>query len=104
MVQNRHFGAMYVSSSQQTCNAVAEAFKSFRQLMKAFEAGKIEQKPSVPKYRKSGGMYTIAFPIRWLKLTKEGIKISLGGQIKAWFGIDCFHLPMPSNKDWQILK
>lgn len=27
--KNIHFGAMYVSSAQQTCNAVAEAFKSF---------------------------------------------------------------------------
>lgn len=104
MVQNRHFKAMYVSSSQQTCNAVAEAFKSFKQLVKAFEVGKIEQIPSAPSYRKSGGLYTVAFPIRWLKLTKEGIRIPLGKQVKAWFGIDCFHLPMPSNLDWQLLK
>jgi hypothetical protein len=32
--KNRHFTAMYVSSAQQTGNSVAEAFKSFRELLK----------------------------------------------------------------------
>lgn len=104
MVQNSHFGAMYVSSSQQTCNAVAEAFKSFKELLKAFHQGEIEQKPSAPRYRKSGGLYTITFPIKWLKLGENGIRIPLGKKVKAWFGIDSIYLPMPTNLDFKNIK
>lgn len=97
MVQNPHFGAMYISSSQQTCNAVAEAFKSFKELLKAFNKGELAFKPAAPKYRKSGGLYTVSFPKRWLKQTEQGIRIPLGRQVKAWFGMDSFYLPMPTN-------
>lgn len=104
MVSNPHFGAMYVSSSQQTCNAVAEAFKSFKELRKAFNKGEIEQKPKPPHYRKSGGLYTVSFPIKWLKPSDGGIRIPLGKKVKAWFGIDCFYLPLPSNLDFKNIK
>ena len=40
---------MYVSSSQQTCNAVAEAFKSFKELLKACNKGELSFKPAAPK-------------------------------------------------------
>lgn len=104
MASNRHFGAMYVSSSQQTCNAVAEAFQSFRELLKLSKRGELEQEPKPPKYRKPGGMFTIAFPKRWLKLTDSGIRIPLGTQVKTWFGIDCFYIPIPSNLDWKTIR
>lgn len=104
MVRNPHFSAMYVSSSQQTCNAVAEALKSFKQLRKLFENGKLEQKPLPPKYRKSGGVFTVTFPVRWLKLTDKGIRIPLGKQVKAWFGIDCFYIPRQSNLKFNQIK
>lgn len=104
MVRNSHFGAMYISSSQQTCNAVAEAFKSFKELLKSFNKGELSFKPAVPKYRKSGGLYTVSFPKRWLKLADLGIRIPLGRQVKAWFGIDSFYLPMPSNLKFSDIK
>ena len=104
MVSNPHFGAMYVSSSQQTCNAVAEAFSSFKELMKAFSKGELEHKPSPPKYRKSGGLYTISFPVKWLKFTSDGLRIPLGKKVKAWFGVDCFYLPMPTNLEFKDIK
>jgi transposase len=101
--KNRHFGAMYVSSAQQTCNNVAEAFKSFQKLMKLWKCGELQDKPSLPKYRKNG-LFTVTYPKRWLKLTEEGIRIPLGNQVKAWFGIDAFFLPMPSNLKWENIK
>jgi transposase len=61
--KNRHFTAMYVSSAQQTCNAVAEAFKSFRELLKLWRCGELEEKPKLPKYRKAG-LFTVAYPKR----------------------------------------
>lgn len=30
-------------------------------------------------------------------LNNEGIRIPLENQVKAWFGVDLIHLPMPSN-------
>jgi putative transposase len=103
MVQNPHFSSMYVSSSQQTCNGVAEAFQSFKALRKLFSTGKLAERPRLPKYRKPG-LFTVSFPRRWLKLTEGGIRIPLGRQVKAWFGLDSFLIPMPSNLDFESLK
>ncbi len=101
--KNQHFTAMYVSAAQQTCNAVAEAFKSFRQLLKLWQRGELEEKPRPPKYRKLG-LFTVTYPKRWLKLTQDGIRIPLGTKVRAWFGIDAIYLPMPSNLQWQNIK
>jgi putative transposase len=104
MVKNPHFGSMYVSSSQQTCNAVAEAFKSFQALNKLYKRGEIEDKPSLPKYRKPKGLFTVTFPKKWLKLTDKGIRVPLGTKVKAWFGLDAFFIPMPTNLEFSNLK
>jgi IS605 OrfB family transposase len=66
--------------------------------------GQIDQKPSAPKYRKSGGMFTVSYPKHWLKLTDKGIRVPLGNQVKAWFGVDAIYLPMPTNLEWQSIK
>jgi putative transposase len=100
---NRHFGAMYVSSAQQTCNSVAEAVRSFRELLKLWQRGELAEKPSLPNYRK-GGLFTVSYPKRWLKLTNDGIRIPLGTRVKAWFGIEEIFLPMPSNLKWEPIK
>ncbi len=101
--KNRHFGAIYVSAAQQTSNAVAEALRSYRELMKLWRKGGLADKPKLPKYRK-GGLFTVSYPKRWLKLTEQGIRIPLGNQVKAWFGISEIYLPMPSNLDWATIK
>ncbi|MHC5936586.1 RNA-guided endonuclease InsQ/TnpB family protein [Nostoc sp.] len=101
--KNKHFGAMYVSSAQQTCNNVAEALKSFQELTKLWKRGEVQDKPSLPKYRKNG-LFTVTYPKRWLKLTEVGIRIPLGNQVKSWFGIDAICLPMPSNLKWENIK
>jgi putative transposase len=101
--KNRHFTAMYVSSAQQTCNAVAEAFRSFGELLKLWRRGELAQKPALPNYRKTG-LLTVSYPKRWLKLADEGIRIPLGSKVKAWFGLKEIFLPMPSNLDWRQIK
>lgn len=101
--KNRHFGAIYVSAAQQTCNAVAEALRSYRELMKLWRKGGLADNPKLPKYRK-GGLFTVSYPKRWLKLSEQGIRIPLGTQVKAWFGISEIYLPMPSNLDWASIK
>jgi len=101
--KNRHFGAIYVSAAQQTCNAVAEALKSYRELLKLWRRGELAEKPKLPNYRKDG-LFTVSYPKRWLKRTDEGIRIPLGTQVKAWFGIEAIFLPMPSNLKWDSIR
>jgi len=104
MKTNRHFHAGYASSMQQTCINVGEAFKSFKGLLAKAKKGELEQKPKPPKYRKSGGLFTVTYPKRWLKLSDGMIRFPLGNQVKAWFGISEFFLPMPSNLDWKAIR
>ena len=81
-----------------------EAFGSFRQLLKLFRSTiELEIKPKPPKYRKAG-LFTVSYPQRWLRLTEQGIKVPLGRQVKAWFGLEKFFIPMPSNLDWDAIK
>jgi putative transposase len=37
-----------------------------------------ESQPKPPKYRKSGGMFTVTYPKCWLKLEPRGIRFPLG--------------------------
>jgi putative transposase len=104
MKTNLHFNAGYASSMQQTCMNVGEAFKSFKQLLTKAKKGELNQKPKPPNYRKSGGLFTVTYPKKWLKLADDLIRFPLGNQVKAWFGISEFFLPMPSNLDWAAIK
>lgn len=103
MQWNRHFSAMYVSAAQQVCNGVAEAFKGFKEVLKLFYAGELAERPKPPNYRDKG-LFTVSYPVRWLKLTDEGIRIPLGLKVKTWFGLDSIRVPMPSNLDWKTIK
>jgi transposase len=103
MKHNRHFGAMYVSASQQVCNGVVEAFRSFRELNKLFYEGQLEQRPKLPHYRKAG-LFTVSYPKRWLKWVNNKIRLPLGKQVKAWFGLREFFIDMPSNPEWESIK
>ena len=103
MKHNRHFKAMYVSASQQVCNGVAEAFKSFKELNKLYWDGQLDRRPKPPTYRKPG-LFTVSYPKRWLKRVSDRIRLPLGKQVKAWFGLSEFFIKMPSNLDWNWIK
>ncbi|MBN3922893.1 transposase [Nostoc sp. NMS4] len=104
MKTNKHFNAGYASAMQQTCLNVGEAFKSFKQLLAKAKKGDLSQKPKVTNYRKPGGLFTVTYPKRWLKLKDNFIRFPLGNQVKTWFGITDFYLPLPSNLDWAEIK
>jgi putative transposase len=104
MKSNRHFQAGYASSMQQICIGVGEAFKSFKKLLSLYRAGELEQKPKPPKYRKPGGLFTVPYPKRWLKCENGIIRFPIGLQVKAWFGISEFFLPLPINLEWETIK
>jgi putative transposase len=99
-----HFKAMRSACAQQTLHNVVESFTSFRRLNKLYKAGQLHFKPKLPNYRKKGGLAVVSYPARWVKLIDGQLKFSLGNQVKAWFGIDHFLLPMPSNLDFESIK
>lgn len=104
MKSNLHFKALRSAVAQQACHKVGESFKSYRKLAKLYREGKLTDKPRLPKYRKKGGLTVVSYPARWLKVEDNQIKFTLGKQVKAWFGIDSFTLPMPSNLDFKDIK
>jgi len=104
MKRNLHFQALRSSVAQQALHKVADSFKSYQKLNKLYFEGKLANKPKLPKYRKSGGLAHVVYSKKWITLTQKGIKCSLGKQVKVWFGLDCFYLPMPSNLKFSDIK
>ncbi|NJL89981.1 MAG: IS200/IS605 family element transposase accessory protein TnpB [Coleofasciculaceae cyanobacterium SM2_1_6] len=102
--QNPHYGAMYSQVAQQTVMAVAESFSSFVGLLKGIANGSVTQKPRIPSYKKKGGLALVAYPSQAIKLKKEGLRFPLGNKVKAWFGLDAFYLPMPSNLEYKNIR
>ncbi|PSB41205.1 transposase [Cyanosarcina cf. burmensis CCALA 770] len=101
---NKHFKALHSQAAQQVLRSVSESFESFKKLKQAFNRGKIVDKPKPPKYRKSGGFALVSYPKQALKLVDNQIRIPLGKQVKCWFGLDCFFVPMPSNLNFANIK
>jgi len=104
MKRNLHFKALRSSVAQQALHKVADSFKSYQKLNNLYFEGKLANKPRLPKYRKSGGLAPVVYSKKWIALTAKGIKCSLGKQVKAWFGLDCFYLQMPSNLKFSEIK
>ncbi|MGL4617913.1 MAG: RNA-guided endonuclease InsQ/TnpB family protein [Chroococcidiopsis sp.] len=101
---NKHFKALHSQAAQQVLRSVSESFESFKKLRFAFNRGEITDKPRPPKYRKSGGFALVSYPKQALKLVDDKIRIPLGKQVKCWFGLDCFFVPMPSNLKFEDIK
>jgi lycopene cyclase CruP len=103
MSSNPHYLAMYSQVAQQCLTTVAESFKSFFGLLKGIKKGTVTQRPKLPNYRKHG-LNLVTYPKQAVKLKEQGLRFPLGKQVKAWFGIDCFYLPMPSNLDYADIR
>ncbi|MEQ8752492.1 MAG: transposase [Coleofasciculus sp. G1-WW12-02] len=101
---NKHFQALYSQVAQQTLRAVAESFKSFQGLNKAFNKGKITDKPRPPRYQKKGGLTVVAYPRQALRFKNGLIRFPLGTLVKTWFKLSEFFIPMPSNLDFKNIK
>ena len=93
---NPHFGALQSQVAQQTLTTIAESFKSFIGLLKAYTKGTILDRPKLPKYRKQG-LALVSYPSQAVKLKDGMLRFPLGSKVKAWFGLKAFYLPMPSN-------
>jgi IS605 OrfB family transposase len=102
--QNLHFQFLYSQAAQQILRSVAESFASFKALNKLFFQGKLDKKPKLPNYRKSGGLALITYPKQALKLVNNQIRIPLGKKVKASFRLDCFYIPIPTNLTFNSIK
>lgn len=101
---NKHFKALHSQAAQQVLRSVSESFESFKKLKQAFNRGESLDQPKPPHYRKSGGFALVSYPKQALKLVGDKIRIPLGKQVKCWFGLDCFFVPMPSNLKFADIK
>jgi transposase len=114
---NPHFKALYSHVAQQTLTSVAESFSSFIGLLKGVTKaqccggklppanllGNIDQHPKLPNYQKNS-LKLVTFPRVDVKLKNGVLRFPLGSKVRAWFKIDAFHLPMPSNLDYKKLS
>ncbi|MBC1218328.1 IS200/IS605 family element transposase accessory protein TnpB (plasmid) [Trichormus variabilis ARAD] len=103
MKSNRHFQTLYSQAAQQLCRSVYESFASFKQLNALYNRGELADKPRPPKYRKNG-FNLVSYPKQALRLKDGQIRIPLGSQVKVWFKLDSFTLPMPSNLRFEDIK
>jgi IS605 OrfB family transposase len=101
--QNLHYKAFYSDTAQQILTTVAESFKSFIGLLKGIKKGTVTQRPRLPNYRQ-GGLALVTYTGRSVKLKDGLLKFPLGSKVKAWFGLDAFYLPMPSNLDYKSIR
>ena len=101
---NYHALVLHSQAAQQILRTVAESFKSYKGLVKAYLKGEITDKPRVPNYRKKGGLATVSYPKQALKLKGNQIRVPLGKTCKRWFGLDSFNIQMPSNLNFADIK
>lgn len=101
--RNPHFRAMSSHAAQQTLTAVAESFESFLRLLKDYQEGKIQNRPSLPGYKRNS-LKLVTYPSADVKLKDGQLRFPLGKQVKAWFGIDAFYLPMPTNLKFEDIR
>ncbi|HHP7230988.1 MAG TPA: RNA-guided endonuclease InsQ/TnpB family protein [Xenococcaceae cyanobacterium] len=101
---NYHALVLHSQAAQQILRTVAESFKSYKGLVKAYKKGEITDRPRIPNYRKKGGLATVSYPKQALKLEENQIRLPLGKTCKRWFGLDSFYIPMPSNLNFADVK
>lgn len=58
---NKHYKALGGQSAQQCIKSVVEGITSYNKLIKSWWNGELDNKPRIPKYRTSGGLYLVAF-------------------------------------------
>ena len=63
--ENPHSKALCAQAAQQTLKSVSESITSYNGLVKAYYKGEVDR-PSLPKYRKKGGLAAVTFPAQAL--------------------------------------
>ncbi len=58
---NNHYESLGGQQGQQCIKSVVEAITSYNTLLKKWWNGELENRPKIPNYRKSGGVYQVIF-------------------------------------------
>jgi putative transposase len=84
---NPHYKALGGQCAQQTLKSVSEAFSSYSKLLPLWFEGTLKAKPKMPNYRKSGGLYVLAYPGQAIQLDLESgeCRLPLSQEMKPDF-------------------
>ncbi len=101
--QNKNYKNLFSQVAQQTLMSVCESFKSHYEVMQLWYGGEIEDKPRMPRYRKSGGMSGFTYPAQHLRLNEAIetglIRLPLGMETAKATGVREIYIPAPKNLD-----
>ena len=78
---NPHYKGLAAQAAQQTLKSVAESIASYNGLVKAYYKGELDR-PSLPKYRKKGGLAAVTFPRQALSFKDGFFKPSISKETK----------------------
>ena len=97
---NPHYKAMAAQSAQQTLKTVSESIVSYNGLVNLYYRGEVDR-PSLPKYRKKGGLAAVTFPRQALTYRDGCFCPSISRETKPHL-ISDIALPLPEfiDSDW----
>ena len=98
--ENPHYRAMAAQSAQQTLKSVGESVVSYNRLVNLYYRGEVDR-PSLPKYRKKGGLAAVTFPRQALTYKDGYFYPSISRETRANLITD-IALPLPEfiDSDW----
>jgi IS605 OrfB family transposase len=97
---NPHYKSMAAQSAQQTLKSVGESITSYNGLVKAYYNGEVDR-PSLPKYRKRGGLAAVTFPKQALTYKNSCFYPSISKETKPHLLTEIsLQLPDFINPDW----
>jgi putative transposase len=95
-----HYKGLAAQSAQQTLKMVGESITAYNGLVKLYYKGEVD-KPSLPKYRKKGGLAAVAFPRQALSFVDGYFKPSVSKESKPELLSDIrLYLPDFIDSDW----
>ncbi|BAZ70165.1 transposase [Fischerella sp. NIES-4106] len=95
-----HYKAMAAQSAQQTLKTVGESIVSYNGLVTAYYKGEVDR-PSLPKYRKRGGLAAVTFPRQALNYKDGYFYPSISRDTKPHLLVEiALHLPEFIDSDW----
>ncbi len=98
--ENPHYKGLAAQAAQQTLKSVGESITSYNGLVKAYYKGDVDR-PSLPKYRKKGGLAPVTFPRQALSFKNGFFKPSISKETKPEL-ITEIELKLPDfiDSDW----
>lgn len=98
--QNPHYKAMAAQSAQQTLKSVGESIASYNGLVGLYYKNEVDR-PSLPRYRKKGGLAAVTFPRQALTFANGYFKPSISREVKPELITEIkLELPAFIDSDW----